>query len=261
MTDYAIEASRAVEPTFYWAPHPEQMQPHPFQYAGVEYQMALKNGVYGDQPGLGKTAECILLGNSIQAKKTLVVCPASLRLNWEREIWSWSTIRNVSTHPIMKSSDGVNHDMNYVIVSYSLLANKNILAAILEKNWDHVILDEAHAIKDPKGNTRTKAIYKLEPKIGRLTMATGTPMPNQPIEAYNLIRLCNWEAINKCSVQEFRQFYYDLGGGMIMGRVYDEEQDCYVNKLHWSDEVRNVPRRMDDLQDRLRNRRQSYAGD
>ncbi len=113
------------------------------------------------------------------------MCPASLRLNWEREIWAWSTIPNVSTYPVLKSSDGVSLDANYVIISYALLANKSILDAILDVMWDHVILDEAHAIKDPKGNTRTRAICAPDciPSVaGRITLASGTILPNQPIE-------------------------------------------------------------------------------
>lgn len=161
------------------------MKPMEYQHAGVEYGLQRNHHLFGDAPGLGKTAECILLGNAIEAKHTLVVCPASLRLNWEREIWSWSTIPNVSTYPVLKSGDGVSLDANYVIISYALLANQSILDAILDVTWDHVILDEAHAIKDPKGNTRTRAICAPDciPSVaGRITLASGTLLPNQPIE-------------------------------------------------------------------------------
>ncbi|KKL91675.1 hypothetical protein LCGC14_1892270, partial [marine sediment metagenome] len=153
--DFDLLASRAVAPQFYRAPHPEEVTPYEFQHAGVEYHLARDNALFGDAPGLGKTAECVLLSNAIRAQRTLVICPASLRLNWEREIWAWSTIPRISTYPILKGGDGVSHEADYVITSYAMLQNKGILGAILDLRWDHLILDEAHALKDPRGNRRT----------------------------------------------------------------------------------------------------------
>ncbi len=78
--DFDIEASRAIEPSFYRAPAPENMTPKDYQYAGVEYALARKHALIGDEPGLGKTAEGIMISNAIEAEHTLVICPASLRL-------------------------------------------------------------------------------------------------------------------------------------------------------------------------------------
>lgn len=243
--DYEIERSRATEPLFFTAPHPEQMEPHQYQLAGVEYAVARDHCLFGDAPGLGKTAECIMLGNAIEAKRTLVVCPASLRLNWEREIWAWSTIPNVTTYPILKSKDGVSHEHHYVIISYSLLSNPSILNALMAVTWDHLILDEAHALKDPHGNKRTQVLCApdlIPSVVGRITMASGTILPNQPIECYNAIRLLDWSAIDEMSLHAFRQEFYTMGEGFITVR----------GKSQWSDKVRNVPRNLDDLQRRLR---------
>ncbi|KKN52637.1 hypothetical protein LCGC14_0610310 [marine sediment metagenome] len=264
MTDFDVEASRATKPYFYSAPYPEDGEyvPYDYQFAGVEYHLKRNNALFGDAPGLGKTAECILLGNAIEAKNTLVVCPASLRLNWEREIWRWSTQTNVNTYPILKSSDGVSLKADYTITSYDMLRNSAILEAIMDQMWDHLILDEAHALKDPKGNKRTKVLCApdmLPSVVGRITMASGTILPNQPIECYNMIRLLNWDAIDQISLTDFRNYYYGLGGGMIRSPVLvDRDEDNnpieprMISKLHWSDKVRNVPRNLDDLQYRLR---------
>jgi len=255
---------------FYRAPHPPNVTPMEFQLAGVEYAINREHCLFGDAPGLGKSAECVLVSNAIEAKRTLVVCPASLRLNWEREIWTWSTTPNVTTHPVLKSADGVNINSDYVIISYSLLANRAIREAILDVTWDNLILDEAHAMKDPGGNTRTKAICGftdrhndyhpgIESVVGRITMASGTILPNQPIECYNAIRLMNHGAIDFMSLEDFRQYYYREGGGMVRGPYETTmtnkdgiEIAIQKNGLHWSNTVRNVPRRMKDLQRRLR---------
>ena len=255
MTDFDIERSRATEPLFYHAPCPDNMTPKQYQLAGVEYALERPHMLFGDAPGLGKTAECILLGNAIEAKRTLVVCPASLRLNWEREIWKWSTIENVSTYCILKGKDGVSEVANFVIISYSLLSNPSILNAIMAVTWDHMILDEAHAIKDPKGNKRTQVICApdlLPSVVGRITLASGTILPNQPIECYNALRLLNWDAIDRMSLEGFRNTYYEMGSGYVRGPVWDNDAQANVWKMHWSEEVRNVPTNLTDLQNRLR---------
>jgi len=241
------------------------MVPKEYQLAGVEYALNRRNALIGDAPGLGKTAECIMLGNAIEAGHTLVICPASLRLNWEREIWMWSTQENVSTYPVLKSKDGVSLRANYVITSYAMLTNRSIFEAIMDARWDHLILDEAHALKDPKGNTRTKAICGWNDKgvdidgladvSGRITMASGTILPNQPIECYNALRLLDHDAIDGMSMEAFRNAYYELGQGFI--NAFHEVQlpdGSWVKRreLHWSDRVRNVPANLDDLQERLR---------
>lgn len=251
--EFEVVASRATDPYFYHAPYPEQMQPYGYQLGGVEYHLRRDHALFGDAPGLGKTAECVMLGNAIGARHSIVVCPASLVLNWEKEIWKWSTLPNVSTYPVRKSSDGVSHAANYVILSYAMLTNPSILHALMARTWDHLILDEAHALKDPKGNTRTKVICApdlLPSVVGRITMASGTILPNQPIECYNAFRLLDWDGIDRCSLEEFRETYYGEGSGMVRGPV--TENGVRVWKLHWSDEVLNVPRNLEDLQYRLR---------
>lgn len=261
-SDFQIVRSRATEPLFYRVPAPEGMVPKEYQMAGVEYALAREHCLFGDAPGLGKTAECILTGNAIEAKRTLVVCPASLRLNWEREIWAWSTSERVTTYPVLKAKDGVSPDHEFVITSYALLANLDHLKALMDLRWDHLILDEAHALKDPKGNKRTLAIcggvsegveYEgIASVSGRITMASGTILPNQPIECYNAVRLMDWDAIDRMSLESFRDYYYDAGEGFVRKKVWDQKAQANVFKLVYSDNVRNVPRRLAELQRRLR---------
>ena len=258
--DFDVARSWATEPLFYRAPVPE-LPPGwhvmEFQLAGVEYHLNRNHAIFGDQPGLTKSAQSVLLSNAIRAKRNLVVCPASLRLNWQREIWRWTTTENVKTYPVMKAGDGISSQHDWVIISYDLLRSGPILDALLDLRWDHVILDEAHYLKDPKGNKRTRAICAPDciPSVaGRITLATGTLMPNQPIEAYNAIRLLNWDAIGRVSLEGFREYYYDEGGGMVRGPVWvdDAKGGHWESKLHFSNKVRNVPRNLADLQYRLR---------
>jgi len=253
--DFGVEASRAVVPYFYRAPFPinDRRAPKEYQLAGIEYVLARSHALIGDAPGVGKTAQGIGISNAIDAKRTLVVCPASLRLNWEREIWMWSTITNVATYPVFKSSDGISPDAHYVIISYDLLRNSAILDALLDLRWDHMILDEAHYIKDPRGNARTRPLCApdaLPSVVGRITMLSGTILPNQPVEAYNAIRLLDWSAFDRASLEDFRETYYTFGEGFI--NTFDRATKTW--KAKWSKKVRNTPVNLEDFQRRLRSR-------
>ena len=253
MSAWDVEHSWAVDSYWYDPPHPSNMVPRNYQKAGVEYALARDNCVFGDEPGLGKTAQCILTSNAIEAKRNIVVCPASLRLNWEREIWMWSTIPNVKTHPVLKASDGVAPWAHYVIVSYDMLRNQSLLDAILDYHWDHLMLDEGHYLKDPKGNKRIRPICAengLASYSGRISLATGTLMPNQPIECYNAARLLDWSSIDCMSVEDFRDYYYERGSGWVTR--FDPATKKW--KQMRSNQVRNVPRNMEELRGRLRSR-------
>jgi SWI/SNF-related matrix-associated actin-dependent regulator 1 of chromatin subfamily A len=258
VSEFLIEASRAVEPYFFHSPYPETSNgdvPAEYQHAGAEYCLGMDHALIGDEPGVGKTLQSILISNALEAQRTLVVCPASLRLNWEREIWKWSNIENVSTYPVLKSKDGTSLDHNYLITSYDLLRNDMIREGIMAERWDHLIMDEAHALKDPKGNKRTKVLCApdmIPSCVGRMTMLSGTIMPNQPIEVYNAARLLNWDSIDRMSLESFRSHYYEEGEGFVRGPVFHPETQTWRNELKWSDKVRNVPRNLGELRNRMR---------
>lgn len=205
----------------------------PYQKAGIEYALGRDHCIIGDEPGLGKTIQAIGLANAMDARKVLVVCPASIRLNWEREIHDWSTLHRVKTYPILKGSDGVNPHRNYTIVSYDLLRNKSIHAALRAQEWALGIFDEGHYLKTPDAQ-RTRAIFGggqrpapgqynfyengLMKNINRMVAMTGTPLPNRPREAYTLARGLNWESIDYMSQDAF---YTRYNPPKVFGR--DEE--------------------------------------
>lgn len=253
-------ASWALEPSFYRAPYPQELDdagtpPMECQFAGVEYALSKNHCLIGDEPGVGKTWQGVMISNAIGAKRTLVIPPASLILNWEREIWKVSTTENVATYPVMKGKDGISFNADYVILSYNMLRNKDILEALLSTRWDHVICDEAHKLKDPAWNTLNTPVCHPDmlPKVtGRFTFISGSPMPNQPIEIYQAARLLDWEAIDFMSEYKFRNYYYGLGKGFVRETVWDDDEGRFVSKTRYSDEVRNQPRRMKELNRRLR---------
>ena len=117
----------------------------PFQKADLEYALRRRNTLVGDQPGLGKTPIAICYANEIAAKRVLVICPASIRIQWMNKIREWSTMSYpMIAHPILHGRHGVNPDANWTVVSYELARSEAIGKALAKGTYDLLILDEAH---------------------------------------------------------------------------------------------------------------------
>ncbi len=67
----------------------------PFQRAGVSYLLAQRRAFLADEQGLGKTIEALATLEADSAYPAVVVCPASLKLNWLRELERWLPDRSV----------------------------------------------------------------------------------------------------------------------------------------------------------------------
>jgi SWI/SNF-related matrix-associated actin-dependent regulator 1 of chromatin subfamily A len=194
-------------------PAPPDLEYRPFQSAGIVYASNRQNTLIGDEPGLGKTIQAIGLANLIKAKHVLVICPASVRLQWRKEIIKWSLLApRVRVYPILRSADGFNPHANYTIVSYDLARAEVIQRLLAERHWDIVVIDEAHYLKSP-GAMRTRAIFgggegafadRFIVKNAEHTLAlTGTPLPNRPRECYTILRALAWDAIDWISQDKF----------------------------------------------------------
>lgn len=195
-------------------PAPEGLEYRPFQNAGISYGVERQNTLIGDEPGLGKSGQAIGICNVNRGKRNLIICPASIRLNWQKEIRKWSTMENFSTYPILQAKQGVNPYSSHVIVSYELARHDEIHAALMDHHWDNLIIDEAHYLKSINAR-RTQAVFGggryaehyLAKKCGNIIALTGTPLPNRPRECYTLARALCWEAIDWASFDEFAYRY------------------------------------------------------
>lgn len=184
----------------------------PFQKADLEYALRRKNTLIGDQPGLGKTPIAICYANEIGAKKVLVICPASIRIQWVTKIREWSTMPwPMVVHPILHSRHGVHPEANWTVVSYELARTEAIGKALAKGYYDVIIIDEAHYLKTI-GSRRTRAVFgggkerTFEPLASRaasILALTGTPLPNRPREAYTLARGMCFDAIDWASEDQF----------------------------------------------------------
>jgi SNF2 family DNA or RNA helicase len=93
------------------------MTPRDYQQKGAAFLASYDRALLGDEMGLGKTAQAITAFTSLQPRggRVLIVCPASLRLNWAAEIRMWAP---GATYQI--AVDTVSMGADVVIVSYNL---------------------------------------------------------------------------------------------------------------------------------------------
>jgi hypothetical protein len=132
-------------------PAPEGLDYLPYQRAGIAYGLDHPNVLFADEMGLGKTIQAIGVCNAdASLKSILILCPASLRLNWLREWKKWY----VHPHRVC-IAEGRLPPSDVVIVNYDVL--KKHIHEIHARQWDALICDEAHYLKNYKAQ-RTKLV-------------------------------------------------------------------------------------------------------
>ena len=163
----------------------------PYQVEGALWLSTKPHALLADEMGLGKSAQAIAACDHINATNILVVCPASVRVNWTREFDRFSTQKR----PITLIETGkVAPQPGINVVSYDLIAgNEKLRKQLKERQWCALILDEVHYLKERTAK-RTKAIYGHNKHPGIAHSArhvwrlSGTPMPNNPSELYTHLK-------------------------------------------------------------------------
>lgn len=153
----------------------------PFQRAGVKYAVEAERVLIGDDMGLGKTVEGLATVHALKAYPAIVVCPASLKLNWQKEIHQWLPSKTVS---VWDGKLGDTADL--VVINYDNLQKR--LPDLLGIGAKSVVLDEMHYCKNGKAQ-RTKAVKELAATIKYRIGLTGTPVMNRPNELISLLTI------------------------------------------------------------------------
>ena len=180
------------------------------QKEAVQKLVENKKFILADDMGLGKTTSTIIAALESGSKKVLIICPATLKINWKREIENYS-----DKSIYIAESKNFSTEADFVIINYDIIKNfhdpkKKDDSQVLAANFDLVIVDEAHYIKNATAQ-RTKLINDIVKKTERLWLLTGTPMTSRPIDYFNLLSLIdspvakNWMAyaIRYCSGYQF----------------------------------------------------------
>lgn len=168
------DASRALAPSPGFQLRPGlavKLKPH--QLAGVEYvtEIATVPGrcLIGDDVGLGKSLEAIASVHQTQAYPALIVCPASLAINWSKEIRKAIPDATVDVCTTRSGAPGV---AQWTVIGYEALQKR--LAAFERTPWASITVDEAHYVKNG-GTNRAIAVKMVAEGVDGMRLAmTGT---------------------------------------------------------------------------------------
>jgi SWI/SNF-related matrix-associated actin-dependent regulator 1 of chromatin subfamily A len=211
-----------------------------------------KRFILADDMGLGKTTSTIIAALETGAKKILIICPATLKINWKREIENYS---KKSVFIAEGKNFETNHD--FVIINYDIIKNfhdskKKGESKILEGKFDLVIVDEAHYIKNAQAQ-RTKLINDIVKDIERVWLLTGTPMTSRPIDYFNLLSLVdspvakNWMAyvVRYCAGYQFKvgpRKVWNVMGASNLEELRDRTTNTILRRL--KEDVLDLPEKI-----------------
>jgi SWI/SNF-related matrix-associated actin-dependent regulator 1 of chromatin subfamily A len=187
------------------------------QKEAVQKLVENKKFILADDMGLGKTTSTIIAALEADSKKVLIICPATLKINWKREIENYS-----DKSIYIAEGKNFSTDADFVIINYDIIKNfhdpkKKDDSEILKANFDLVIVDEAHYIKNGQAQ-RTKLINDLVKTVDRLWLLTGTPMTSRPMDYFNLLSLVdspvskNWMAY---AIRYCQGYQFNVGGRKV----------------------------------------------
>jgi SWI/SNF-related matrix-associated actin-dependent regulator of chromatin subfamily A-like protein 1 len=201
----------------------------PFQRAGVSYLLARRRAFLADEQGLGKTIEALATIEADGSYPAVVVCPASLKLNWLRELERWlpqRTARALAGNGAGASAEVPAADVT--VVNYDIVAARLDELCVLGPRA--LVLDESHYCKNAAAK-RTRAVQRLSaavPDDGLVLALSGTPVTNRPAELISQLRILGR--------------LEDFGSGARFGQRF-HGADAHL-RLHWHLRARCFVRRV-----------------
>ena len=164
----------------------------PHQIEGVAFLLGRRRAILADDMGLGKTRQAIVsLRHLAPGGPRLVVCPASVKRNWAREI---EVVAPGSSTLVIEGSAPVSPTAEWVIVNYDIIGRH--MDSLERGPWAALVFDEAHYLKNHT-SARSKLARQLTVTASKTTapqgpavqLLTGTPLTSRPRDLFVLLQL------------------------------------------------------------------------
>ncbi|MDR3220260.1 MAG: DEAD/DEAH box helicase [Dysgonamonadaceae bacterium] len=220
----------------------------PYQQEGIRFAFEAGRSLIADEMGLGKTIQaigtCQLLRKEIGIEKALIICPTSLKYQWQSEIKKFTDKQTlvIEGTPNIRWEQYKSNEF-YKIVSYHTAVND--IKHIVAQNFDVIVLDEAQRIK----NWKTKIAQTVK-KIYTpyCVVLTGTPLENKIDELYSIVQF-----IDPYRLGPYYKFldYYQVkdSSGKVIGYEHLDEIGTLLadvlKRRRKSDVLLQLPDRMD----------------
>jgi SWI/SNF-related matrix-associated actin-dependent regulator 1 of chromatin subfamily A len=166
------------------------------QEEGIKFLLSRDECIMADDMGLAKTLQAIIAALETNFDKILVICPSSLKINWQREIGIYTNDSIIIVGRKWQTA-------KFTIINFDILKNfhtvenkkdnneiKELNRQIVNSKFDLIIVDEAHNLKNNK-SIRGEIVADLSINFGikKIWLLTGTPVANRPMDFFNLLRI------------------------------------------------------------------------
>lgn len=239
---------------------------YPFQEEGVAFLEARKGrALMADEMGLGKTIQAVAwLHLHPELRPAIIVCPAHLKLNWEREIKEILPGKQ-KIQAIFGTNTSQPLTGEIIIINYDILPNsyeklrdsagRKRYKEIKRTGWVDflidlkpkvLIIDEAHFCKSSSAY-RTKGVRKLARKCEHVIAISGTPIVNRPIEGFNIIQMVDktifpdfWKYIHRYCNAKHTSFGWDYSGASNQEELNKKLQSVMIRRKK-QDVMKDLP--------------------
>ena len=246
--EQAIVESRSTEADIK-IPAPKGLEYRPFQKAGIAFSLKRSHTLNADDMRLGKTIQAIGHINyryKSGTAKILIICPATIKLNWYEELKKWLVNKRLSIKVISSKSY---IKANIQIINYDIL--KKWEEKLKQQEWDLLIADEAHKLKN-MASKRTQIVFGAKNKkpiaCKEMLLLTGSPIVNRPNELYSLLKALKTpfvknynEFIERYMEREFNGFGWAFKGGKNLNELQHKLRQTVMIRRKKADVFQDLP--------------------
>lgn len=187
--------------------HNLKIEPYPYQQDGIRFGLEHKRIIIGDEPGLGKTLQSIGIVDTANAYPCLVICPSSLKINWQREFGkftdksalvldnavrtTWSYLLTMGMHQVaVVNYESLRKYFVWDIRGGKHFRLKDVVFCPQIRMFKSIIIDESHRVKDPSAQ---QTIFTKGLSVGKewIILLSGTPVVNRPEDLIAQLSIMN----------------------------------------------------------------------
>jgi len=170
---------------------------YPFQYVGAYKLFSEERFLLADEMGMFKTSQAIFANSKFRERKpnlrTLIMCPASVREHWARELQQFAyPVGDVNVVEAKTADMDIRRARNatWTILHYGLAPHlgDELSDRLRNIGFHHLILDEVHNAKNPRA-LRTRMAKSISDQADYVSLLSGTPIPNSVVDLYTLMSL------------------------------------------------------------------------
>ena len=220
----------------------------PFQKVGVAF-IEKRNGraLIADEMGLGKTIQAAAwLQLHPEKRPAIILCPASLKLNWAKEIRE--TLSTKDKVQILQGTKPYPITGSIIIINYDILNSwVETLRAI---HPQVLIIDEMHYVKNSSA-IRTKATKKLAKGVPHIIALTGTPIVNRPVEGFNIFQILDrnlfpnfWTYAHRYCGARHNGFGWDFSGATNKEELNQILTSTIMIRRRKADVLKDLPEKL-----------------